>query len=153
MGIFDVPYCPNTECPNKDKLKKGENCPKCGTLSRMFGISDAITLFNAKDHLQFEAPFIEAEEQGRRMVTINDSVLSADGIGKHLKLHTEAAQKYGYSFISLTQTPAQYVIYMSLVFEKKEMKPTKFVNCLHCNARYDANQYFKCLNCGATKFS
>lgn len=150
MGIFDIPYCPNTDCLNKDKLKKGEICPKCGTPVQMFGISDAITLFNAKDHLKYETPFMEAEKQGKRMITLNDSVLSEDGIGKHLKLHTDAAQKYGYSLLNVTQTPARYVIYMSLVFEKKEMKLTKFVDCLHCKAHYDANQYFKCPNCGAT---
>jgi hypothetical protein len=150
MGIFDVSYCPNTECPNKDKVKKGDNCPVCGTPSRMFGISDAISLMNAKDHLKFEAPFIEAEKQGKRMVTINDSVLSADGIGKHLKLQTEAAQKYGYSLVNVTQTPAQFCIFMVMVFEKKEITPTKFVNCSYCKSRYDANQYFRCPNCGAT---
>ena len=148
-GIFDVPYCPNTECLNKDKLKKGENCSKCGASARIFGVSDAITLFNPKDGVLHDAPFIEADNQGKRMVTINDSVLSADGIGKHLKIHTEAAQKYGYSLVNVTQTPAQYVIYMSLVFEKAG-KPTKFVSCLHCSVRYDANEYFKCPNCGAT---
>lgn len=155
MGIFDVPYCPNPDCPNKDKLKKGEKCPKCGTSVKMFSISDAITLFNAKDRSHpkdqtlYDTPFVEADKQGRRMVTINDSVLSADGIGKHLKIHTEAAQKYGYSLVNVTQTPAQFVIFMSLVFEKKEMTP-KFVNCHYCKSRYDANQYFKCPNCGAT---
>jgi hypothetical protein len=100
--------------------------------------------------MKLEQPFKEADEKGKRLVTINDSVLSEDGIGKHLELHTEAAQKYGYSFISLTQTPAQFVIYMSMVFEKKEITPTKFVTCTYCHSRYDANQYFKCPNCGAT---
>lgn len=149
MGIFDVPYCPNTKCPNKDKLKKNEACPKCNTYSKMFGISDAVTLFNAKDIVIHELPFIEAEEQGKRAITINDSVLSADGIGKHLKIHTEAAQKYGYSLVNVIQTPAKYIIYLSLIFEKKEIKLTKFVNCSHCNARFDSNEYYKCPNCGA----
>ena len=152
MGIFfkDVPYCPNTECPNKDKLRKDDKCPKCGAPVRMFSIGEAITLFNAKDNPTFESPFMEAEKQGKRMVTINDSVLSEDGIGKHLKIHTEAAQKYGYSLLSVTQTPARFVIYMSLVFEKKDIMPTKFVTCNYCKSHYDANQYFKCPNCGAT---
>ena len=153
MGIFfkEVPYCPNTECPNKGKLKKNDNCPKCGTSVQMFSVRDAITLFNAKDNPNqtFESPFMEAKKQGKQIVTINDSVLSEDGIGKHLKIHTEAAQKYGYSLLNVTQTPAQFVIYMSLVFEKKDML-TKFVTCNYCKSHYDANQYFKCPNCGAT---
>ena len=99
---------------------------------------------------ELKNPFRDADEQGKRIVTINDAVLSEDGIGKHLKLHTEAAEKYGYSLTNMTQTPAQFCIYMSMIFEKKEMKSTRFVNCSYCKARYDANQYYKCPNCGAT---
>lgn len=98
---------------------------------------------------EFEKPFKDADEEGKRIVTINDSVLSADGIGKHLKIHSEAAGKYGYSLVNMTQTPAQFCIFMSMVFEKKEITP-KFVTCTYCKSRYDANQYFKCPNCGAT---
>jgi hypothetical protein len=97
---------------------------------------------------EFEEPFRDADEHGKRIVTINDSVLSADGIGKHLKIHTEAAGKYGYSLINMTQTPSQFCIFMAMVFEKKEITQTKFVNCSYCKSRYDANQYFKCPNCG-----
>ena len=96
-----------------------------------------------------EKPFKDADEQGKRIVTINDLVLSPDGIGKHLKIHTEAAGKYGYSLINMTQNPDQFCIYMALVFEKKEITPTKFVNCSYCKSHYDANKYFKCPNCGA----
>jgi hypothetical protein len=99
--------------------------------------------------MKLEKPFKEGIEQGKRIVTINDSVLSEDGIGKHLKLYTDAAQKYGYSFISLNQTPAQYVIFMAMVFEIKEGLIPKFVNCSHCQSRYNSNEYFKCPNCGA----
>ena len=95
-------------------------------------------------------PFRDADKIGKRIVTINDAVLSADGIGKHLKIHTEAAGKYGYSLNHMTQTPDQFCIFMTMVFEKKEITPTKFVNCSYCKSRYDANQYFKCPNCGAT---
>lgn len=99
--------------------------------------------------LGYEKPFLQADEQGMRLVTINDSVLSEDGIGKHLKLHTDAAQKYGYSFVNLTQTPARYVIYMAMVFEKKNVSVPKLVECTYCKATYDLNKYFKCPNCSA----
>jgi hypothetical protein len=120
----------------------GKNlCNDCYVeLERVWRQNKAIT--------ELEIPFREADGQGKRMVTVNDSVLSEDGIGKHLKLHTEAAQKYGYSLINITQTPARYVIYMSMVFEKKEMTTARFIICSYCKARYDANQYFKCPNCG-----
>jgi hypothetical protein len=149
MGLLDVPYCPNTECPNKDRLKKGEKCPKCGETVRMFSISDAVVLFNAKDKPTFELPFKEAEEQGKRVVTINDAVLSEDGIGKHLTLHTEAAQKHGYSLLNVTQTPAKFVIYLSLVFERKDNPIPKYVICTYCKTRFDSNKFFKCPSCGA----
>lgn len=150
MGLFDVPYCSNTECPNKDKLKKGDSCPRCGAPVRMFSISDAISLFDAKDNPTFELPFKEADEKGKRVVTINDSVLSEDGIGKHLKIHTESAQKYGYFLFNVTQTPAQFVIYLTLIFEKRDITPPKFTVCNYCKTRFDLNKFFKCPNCGAT---
>ena len=101
---------------------------------------------------RFEEPFSQADNDGKRMVTVTDVVFSEDGVGKHLKLHVESAEKYGYSFVSLNQGNGQNMlklINMVMVFEKKEIKPARFVECPHCTARFDANLYFKCPNCGA----
>src|ERR1035437_745543 len=66
-----------------------------------------VYLTNKKER-KYENPFEEANAQGKRSVTINDIVLSADGIGKHLKIHVDAAEKYGYSLINMTQTETQF---------------------------------------------
>jgi hypothetical protein len=49
MGLFDVMYCPNRDCPYDKPLKKGdETCPQCGTKGQLFGISEATELTKSK---------------------------------------------------------------------------------------------------------
>lgn len=51
VGILDVPYCPNPDCP-QEKLKKGEKCPLCGALAEEFGVSAAGNLLAEKKRRQ-----------------------------------------------------------------------------------------------------
>jgi len=110
-------------------MNEGETCPQCG--ERWKGIHKCPKALTGEEYLalKYEKPFIEAKQQDKKVVVINDSVLSEDGIGKHLKIHTEAAEKYGYSLNHMNRSKGgDIVIYMDLVFEKKEMTPTKNVN-------------------------
>jgi hypothetical protein len=95
--------------------------------------------------------FSEALEQGRRIVVVKDAVLSADGIGKHIEIISKVAEKYGYAFKSETHFPDSVGIACSFIFEKiiPTADETNFINCTHCTTRYDANQYFKCPQCGS----
>jgi hypothetical protein len=47
--MFEVYYCPNQECSNKDKVEKNEPCPFCKTISQPFGIKAATDLVLAKE--------------------------------------------------------------------------------------------------------
>jgi len=98
-----------------------------------------------------EAPFKDALGQARRIVVIKDAVFSADGIGKHIETYSRVAEKFGYVYKSETHFPDSIGISLSIIFEKiiQTANETHFINCTHCTSRYDANQYFKCPQCGA----
>jgi hypothetical protein len=102
----------------------------------------------------YSKPFIEADREGRRIVTVSDTVFSVDGIEKHLKLHMAAAQNYGYAYKSMNQFQNlnQFIntIQITIVFEKEvTAKPASYINCDHCHTKFDVNQYYKCPQCGA----
>jgi len=107
--------------------------------------------------IYFGQQFKDALEQGKRQAVIQDLVQTADGIGKHVESVSNVAEKYGYLFKQETHTlSGNYgfgasAISMTMVFEKvvTTANETNFVSCKYCNARYDANQYFKCPQCGA----
>lgn len=85
----------------------------------------------------YSKPFIEADREGRRIVTISDTVFSVDGIEKHLKLHMEAAQKYRYRYKSMNQFQNlnQFIntMQMTIVFEKDTASQHVYINCDHCH--------------------
>jgi ssDNA-binding Zn-finger/Zn-ribbon topoisomerase 1 len=92
-----------------------------------------------------ESPFREATEQGKRTLVVQDMVWSlfADR-GKSLTAYANAAQKFGYRLKEMQGG-------ILMVFEKAitTKDETWFVNCQYCKIRYDANQYFKCPQCGS----
>jgi len=107
-------------------------------------------------NLYFGRQFKGALEQGRRQAIIQDVVQSTDGISKHIEAVSTVAEKYGYIFKQETHVPNNYgfgasIITLTMIFEKvtTTANETNFVSCQHCTTRYDANQYFKCPNCGA----
>lgn len=104
-----------------------------------------------KNNPFFSKPFTDGLEQGKRIVVIKDAVFSADGIGKHISHYSEVAEEFGYVYKSETHFPDAIGISLTMIFEKiiPTVNETNFVNCKHCTTRYDANQYFKCPQCGA----
>jgi hypothetical protein len=48
--MFDMPYCPNVDCPNEKPLKEDEKCPQCGKLAQKFGIGGATQLNTEKSN-------------------------------------------------------------------------------------------------------
>ncbi len=108
--------------------------------------------------IYFGQQFRDALKQGKRQVVIQDLVQSADGVGKHIELLSNVAEKYGYLFKQQTHTLTENygfgasAISITMVFEKiiTTINETNFINCSYCKSRYDANQYFKCPNCGGT---
>jgi len=130
-----------------DAQRKMYKCQYCGQEYRH--IHSCTQAPQVKDH--WEKPFKEALEQGRRIVVIKDAVLSPDGIGKHIETYSKVAEKFGYAYKSETHFPDAIGISLTLIFEKviPTANETNFVNCEHCTTRYDANQYFKCPNCGS----
>lgn len=100
---------------------------------------------------QYGPSFEEALEEGRRIVVVKEAVFSPDGIGKHIDIISEVAEKYGYTFKSETHFPDSIGIACSFIFERiiPKANETNFINCTHCATRYDANQYFKCPECGS----
>jgi hypothetical protein len=153
----------------------GERCAKCGKELRGFfekhawGSSGFYDNFcpeykgrklclpcireirNGKKPIPTEKHFKDALEEGRRIVVIKDAVMSADGIGKHIELYSHVAEKFGYVYKSETHFPDAVGISLSIIFEKviPTANETNFVNCEYCTARYDANLYFKCPQCGS----
>ena len=106
--------------------------------------------------IYFGQQFKDALKQGKRQVIIQDVVQSADGIGKHIELVSQVAEKHDYLFKQETHTLNNYgfgvgVISLTMVFEKviTTANETNFVNCKYCFTRYDANQFFKCPKCGS----
>lgn len=124
-------------------------CPSC--ISEV--LKKDANVHNGSIYAKHYGPlFDEALKQGRRIVVVKDAVFSADGIGKHIENASEIAEKFGYVFKSETHFPDSVGIACSFIFEKviPTANETNFVNCEHCTTRYDANQYFKCPNCGAS---
>jgi len=132
-----------------DSQRKMYKCQYCGQEYRFGHSCFEMQPQKVKDH--YEKPFKEALEQGKRIVVVKDAVLSADGIGKHIETYSKCAEKHGYAFKSETHFPDSVGIACSFIFEKiiPTADETNFINCAHCTSRYDANQYFKCPQCGA----
>jgi hypothetical protein len=85
-----VPYCPNPECDQKT-LKKGENCPKCGTLAKEFGLREAIKLREQKaaHKKMIEGEAIKLREQkaaDKKMTEAENAIESALLEGEEIKL-------------------------------------------------------------------
>jgi hypothetical protein len=99
-----------------------------------------------------EKPFKEGLELGKRIVVIKNPV-RLESIGKQIEFYSKVAEKFGYVYKSETHSSdLEGLIYsLSIIFEKviPTENETNFVNCQHCTTRYDANQYFKCPQCGA----
>jgi hypothetical protein len=105
-----------------------------------------------------EKPFKEGLELGKRIVVIKNpvrlkSIGKLDSIGKQIEFYSKVAEKFGYVYKSETHSSdLEGLIHsLSIIFEKiiPTANETNFVNCDYCNTRYDANQYFKCPQCGA----
>jgi len=96
----------------------------------------------------YELPFHHALKQGRRIVVISDEVMTADGVPKHIQKVSLIAEKYGYVFKqqSILGPNAFMMTFEKIVTTTNE---TNYINCKYCNTRYDANQYFKCPQCGS----
>ena len=100
----------------------------------------------------FEEQFKDSLKEGRRQVIIVDLVQSADGVLKHIQSASQVAEKYGYIFKSESHSVVFGGGISTMMFFEKVITTadeTKFVNCRYCKTRYDANQFFKCPNCGS----
>jgi len=103
-------------------------------------------------HVFFGEQFKQAVRESRRQAIVTDMVKSNDGVPKHLQLASKVAEEHG--FVLKSESHSIFDgggISMMMIFEKviPTANETNFVNCTHCTSRYDANQYFKCPQCGA----
>jgi hypothetical protein len=94
-----------------------------------------------------ELPFREAEKYGRRNVIFQDVLVDLmKDKGQRLASYTHYAEKHGYTLKQVSETADTLMTFERIVTTKDQ---TNFVNCQYCKTRYDANQYFKCPQCGS----
>jgi rubrerythrin len=148
LGFFDRHSAQARFAERHPEFNGGKLCSSC--ISEI--VKKECDAHNESINAKHYGPsFSKALEQGRRIVVVKDAVFSADGIGKHIEIVSKVAEEFGYAYKSETHFPDSVGIACSFIFEKiiPTANETNFLNCENCTTRYDANQYFKCPNCGA----